>query len=93
VTDEEYMARYGMRGRRKKAYCAKVEKKTGLPLAGIIESLERLGLKLTTLVDVPDSPSANNNISVIFSSPEGITGMLSFCPRRRDGLDEQRRGA
>jgi hypothetical protein len=56
MTDEEYVALCDRTGGKQRAYCAEVERKTGIPLAGIIERFERLDMKLDMCSDLPNPP-------------------------------------
>jgi hypothetical protein len=90
MTDVEYVEKYGKTGEKQKAYFAEVENKTGIPLAGIVESLERLGLKLKGCYDLPNPPIPDDKkslITMLYLSSEGVGGDLSFSLRRpRAGL-------
>jgi hypothetical protein len=89
MTDEECVEKYGRMGEKQDAYFAEVEEKTGIPLAGMVESLERLGLKMQTCMEQPDPPipyGKKSLVSILFLSPEGVGGDLSFSlPQPRAG--------
>jgi hypothetical protein len=90
MTDVEYVEKYSRMGEKQDAYFAEVENKTGIPLAGIVESLERLGLKLKSCYELPDPPLTDDGkhlITMLYLSSEGVGGDLSFSLRRpRAGL-------
>jgi hypothetical protein len=86
MTDVEYVEKYGKMGKKRNAYFAEVENKTGIPLAGIVESFERLGMRLKGCYDLPDPPLTYNRkslITILFLSPEGVGGDLSFFPPQK----------
>jgi hypothetical protein len=87
MTDEEYVEKYGRMGEKQNAYFAEVKKKTGIPLADIVESFERLGMKMKTCTEQPNPPlpdDKKSQVFMLFLSPEGVGGHLSFSlPRHR----------
>jgi hypothetical protein len=94
MTDEECVETYGRMGEKQDAYFAEVEEKAGIPLAGIVESFERLGLKLTSCSEIPNAPIPRGKrgfISMVFLSPEGVGGDLFFdTPRHRASCRSKR---
>jgi hypothetical protein len=73
---------YSRRPKARQAYFARVEKYTGLPMQGIVDSLAAQGLKLRTCIDLPDAPSPLQEAFPVhlIVRCESVAALLSFSP-------------
>jgi hypothetical protein len=73
---------YSRRPKARRAYFADVEKRTGLPMQGIVDSLAAQGLELRTCLDVPDMPPPARGSGPVYLTIwcEGVSALVSFAP-------------
>jgi hypothetical protein len=86
MTDDLYFETYNRKGEGQDAYFAEVEKRTRVPLKAVVDSIERLGMKLTMCIDFPDAPVPDDKKATIFAmllTPERAGVQLCFSLPKR----------